>query len=118
MAWDLQWYWPMRTDDHILDALRELNRVQIKPPGSFIKLSKREQARQIEALRSQLPTSILGHHDRRIASGQKSLVGVRKGFCGGCHLKLPRGHKPMSPAHANLDVCDNCGIFLDWSGAQ
>jgi len=108
----------MKTAEHILDALRELNRVQIRPPASFAKLSKKERTRQIEALRLQLPTSILGHHDRRIATGQKSLVRVRKGVCGACHLKLPRGHKPIASANADLDVCDNCGIFLDWSEAE
>lgn len=108
----------MKTADHILDALRELNHLQIKPPGSFKKLNKKEQKRQIEALRSLLPTSILGHHDRRIALGRKSLVTVRKGICGSCYLKLPRGHKPITPANADLDVCDNCGIFLDWSESE
>lgn len=105
----------METVSHILEALRALNRVQVRPPASFIKLSKKEQARQIESLRAQLPTAILGHHDRRIATGQKSLAVVRKGICGGCHLKLPRGHRSTVAANADLDVCDNCGIFLDWS---
>lgn len=108
----------MKTADLILDTLRDLNQFQIKPPASFRKLGKREQKRQIEALRSLLPTSILGHHDRRIAQGRKSLVAVRKGVCGSCYLKLPRGHKPVTPANADLDVCDNCGIFLDWSESE
>lgn len=81
----------METVTHILEALHELNRVQIRPPASFTKLSKKEQARQIDALRGQLPTAILGHHDRRIATGQKSLAVVRKGIC---------------------------GVFLDWSEAE
>lgn len=107
----------METATHILEALRELNRVQIRPPASFTKQSKKAQARQIDALRAQLPTAILGHHDRRIATGQKSLAVVRKGICGGCHLKLPRGHQSTLSVNNDLDVCDNCGIFLDWSEA-
>lgn len=105
----------METVSLILESLRELNRLQIRPPATFTKLSKKEQKRQIESLRAQLPTAILGHHDRRITTGQKSLAVVRKGTCGGCHLKLPRGHQSAAKANTDLDVCDNCGIFLDWS---
>ena len=108
----------MKTAEHILDALRELNRVQIRPPATFRKLSQRAQTRQIEALRQDLPTAILGHHDRRIQTGQKSLVAVRRGICGACHLKLPRGHKTSASTEMDLDVCDNCGVFLDWSEVE
>jgi len=59
---------------------------------------------------------LLGHHDRMIARGRPSLTLVRNGVRGACHLHLPRGHhRAMSGLQRDLDLCDHCGVFLEWS---
>ena len=68
---------------------------------------------KIESLRAPLPTSILGHYDRRQARGQLSIAPVRRGVCGACHLSMPSGR--LADVHrkrGELNVCDNCGVFI------
>lgn len=69
-------------------------------------------ADEMAAARALIPTAILGHHDRMRARGKKSVAPVRNGVCGACHLRLPISHAiSLNPAH-DLEVCDNCGVFL------
>lgn len=69
-------------------------------------------AQEMTEARALIPTAILGHHDRMHARGKKSVAAVRNGVCGACHLHLPISHAiSLNPTH-DLEVCDNCGVFL------
>ncbi len=67
--------------------------------------------RQI-VLREQVPTAILGHFDRMLAQGRTGIAPLRKGVCGGCHIRLPRAHMAGMRGSLELDVCDQCGAFI------
>lgn len=100
----------------IIEALRRLNDLEAEPIAGWAgALTEREREIAIERAREGLPTSLLGHHDRLIARGKRSLAIVRNGVCGACHLNLPLGHRHPSRRGDDLDVCDNCGVFLEWA---
>ena len=68
---------------------------------------------KIESLRAPLPSSILGHYDRCKARGKLSIAPVRNGVCGACHLSVPSGRlADLFRKPAELNVCDNCGVFI------
>jgi len=70
-------------------------------------------AAEIASLRNLLPTSILAHHDSLRVRGKPSIAPVSRGVCGGCHLALPRGRvADLRREPDNLNVCDNCGVFI------
>lgn len=71
--------------------------------------------KQIEAVRSRLPTSILNYHDSLAAKGRVSAAQVRGVGCGACHLKLPVGLVAELGTPGRFGVCPNCGVFL-WKG--
>lgn len=99
----------------IAATLRGLNDLELKPEAGWVKtLSPGEKSKAIEHFREMLPTALLNHHDNRIARGKRSLALVRNGVCGGCHLALPSGHRARKTTGSDLDVCDNCGVFLEW----
>jgi len=99
----------------IANALRGLNALEAKPEASWVKeLSPGEKKLAAERFREILPTALLKHHDSRIAVGKRSLAVVHNGVCGACHLRLPSGHRSRKAAASDLDVCDNCGAFLEW----
>ncbi len=101
---------------HLITSLRRLNELQCKPHAPWVSmLSDGERSLAIEQARRGVPTSILGHHDRMVQRGKRSLAIVQNGVCGACHLKLPIGRrKRMADGHV-LDVCDHCGVFLEWT---
>jgi predicted nucleic acid-binding Zn-ribbon protein len=99
----------------IANALRGLNALEAKPEAGWVKeLSPGEKKLAAERFREILPTALLKHHDSRIALGKRSLAIVQNGICGACHLQLPSGHRRRKAAADDLDVCDNCGVFLEW----
>lgn len=100
----------------IANALRGLNAVEAKPEAGWVKaLSPGEKKLAAERFREILPTALLKHHESRIARGKRSLATVQNGVCGGCHLRLPSGHRSKrAETPHDLDVCDNCGVFLEW----
>lgn len=69
-------------------------------------------AQEVATARTLIPTAILGHHDRMRARGKKSVAAVRNSICGGCHLKLPISHSISLNPENDIEVCDNCGVFL------
>lgn len=105
----------MKDLQRCLRGLRRLNELQCKPRALWVTfLTEREREIAIEQAREGLPTYLLGHHDRLVARGKRSLATVRNGVCGGCHIRLPIGHQHPSARGEDLDVCDNCGVFLEW----
>jgi predicted nucleic acid-binding Zn-ribbon protein len=75
-------------------------------------LTDRERNLKIVNLRKTLPPSILEHHDRMMRLGRKSVSPVVHGVCSSCHLKLPSGHLARLRGRPDLEVCDNCGVFI------
>lgn len=102
----------------LLRTLQKLNDLQSPPLAEWVDVfSPRERKVLIKSLRATLPTSLLGHHDRAISRGRRSLAEVRKGICGVCHLRLPKGHF-RAKLVSELDLCDHCGAFLEWPTAS
>lgn len=75
-------------------------------------LTDRERHLKVINLRKTLPPSILEHHDRMTHMGRKSVAPVVNGVCSSCHLKLPSGHLARLRGRPDLEVCDNCGVFI------
>ena len=44
--------------------------------------------------------------------GQNVVVGVHKGVCGGCHMKLPAQQLVSCKADEEITTCPNCGRIL------
>jgi uncharacterized protein len=57
-----------------------------------------------------------GARDRYIrlrkAKGANTVVGVDRGICGGCHMKIPMQVVLSCQAHQELVTCPNCGRIL------
>ncbi len=71
-----------------------------------------EAVQQIEALRTELPESLLNRFDRSIARGRKPVAAAHNGVCGECHLKLPVGVVAALAFGEGIQHCGNCGRFL------
>jgi predicted nucleic acid-binding Zn-ribbon protein len=99
---------------NILQSLRKLAQFD----EELRKLSRdteeyREMQDKIESLRSQVPTSILGHYDARKARGKLGIAPVRRGVCGTCHLSIPSGRlADLRRRPGEVNVCDNCGVLI------
>jgi len=48
--------------------------------------------------------------------GQNVVVGVHKGVCGGCHMKLPAQQLVSCKADDEIITCTNCGRILYYTG--
>jgi len=99
---------------NILQSLRRLAQFDTE----LCKLSRdteqyQEMLDKIESQRAPLPTSILGHYDRRKARGKLAIAPVLRGVCGACHLSIPSGRvADLRRKPVELNVCDNCGAFI------
>ena len=99
---------------NILQSLRKLAQLDTE----LCKLSRDTQRYQeildkIESQRAPLPTSILGHYDRRKARGKLAIAPVLRGVCGACHPSIPSDRVAnLRRKPAELNVCDNCGAFI------
>jgi predicted nucleic acid-binding Zn-ribbon protein len=67
---------------------------------------------QIEALRSEIPDSLLRTFDRFVARKKKSVATVRQGVCGECHLQIAVGILGSLAFGHGVEQCGNCGRFL------
>jgi predicted nucleic acid-binding Zn-ribbon protein len=65
----------------------------------------------IESLRAKLPVGVLALHDKMRAKGKRSVAGVRRGVCSGCHLALGVGNVAAVRAK-ELRRCGNCGRYV------
>jgi len=98
----------------LLNTLHKLNDLQCAPRQEWTEaFSPGEREVLITSLRATLPTSLLGHHDRLVSRGKRSLAPVLNGVCGACQIHLLRGHvRPK--LEPDWDLCDHCGVFLEW----
>jgi predicted nucleic acid-binding Zn-ribbon protein len=65
----------------------------------------------IKSLRAKLPVGVLILHDKMRARGKRSVAGVRRGVCSGCHLALGVGNVAAVRAR-ELRRCGNCGRYV------
>ena len=102
----------MATPAHITNSLKRLCELELDIGYLASGLGKSKKHVEIARLRSIIPASILGHHDRLIQRGKRSVVPVVNGVCSACHLRLPIGHAANLQSSQDLEVCDNCGAFI------
>ena len=100
----------MTTPAHITNSLKRL--CDLERDRGTLAPSESEKLLEIARLRSIIPASILGHHDRMLQRGKRSTVPVVNGVCSACHLRLPIGHAAHLQSSQDLEVCDNCGAFI------
>jgi len=96
----------------ITAALRKLCELELYPTRHAEEFTPKELRYYIADLRKRIPSSILGHHDRKIQRKRPSIVPVQNGICSACHLRLPVGHLAKLQHKNDLEVCDNCGTFI------
>ena len=63
-------------------------------------------------LRPRLPVSVLGHHDRMLQRGAKSIVVAEEGRCTACGQALSAESLMRMHQGCELELCDCCGTFL------
>lgn len=97
----------------LLEQLRALNAADAELRHHGLTDERRDACEhQIQALRSRLPTALLGHHDRMAKQGRESVAAVVGSSCGACHLKLPVGQLAELNQPGRIGVCPHCGVFL------
>lgn len=77
----------------------------------------RRDLEQLEANRDELASAVeadaLSSYERLARSkGRNVVVGVHKGMCGGCHMKLPAQILVECKAQDQIVTCTNCGRIL------
>lgn len=102
----------MATPPKITSSLCRLHALETGTGRLAGALTPLEKRLEIERLRSILPASILGHHDRMLQQGKASVAPVRNGVCSACRLRLPSGHLARLKSSQDLEVCDHCGTFI------
>lgn len=66
-----------------------------------------------EELAAAVDDSTRGRYERLLRSkGENVLVGVQRGVCGGCHMRLPPQLLVSCQADKELVSCSNCGRLL------
>jgi predicted nucleic acid-binding Zn-ribbon protein len=71
-----------------------------------------EQEKEIDALRKNVPESVLIQFDRWMARGRKAVAVVSNGVCAECHLGLTIGTIGALTFGDEIQRCGNCGRFL------
>jgi len=79
--------------------------------------SLRRELEKIEADRDRLTAGVdadvlLRYERLRKSKGEKVVVGVAHGVCGGCHMRLPAQILVSCQAEQELVTCPNCGRLL------
>jgi uncharacterized protein len=77
----------------------------------------RKELAELTANREQLAAAVddaaRSRYERLVRSkGENVVVGVERGVCGGCHMKLPPQLLVMCQAEKDLVGCSNCGRIL------
>lgn len=66
-----------------------------------------------EELAAQVDDSVRQRYERLVRSkGENVVVGVQRGVCGGCHMKLPPQLLVSCQADKEIVNCSNCGRIL------
>lgn len=91
----------------VMEKLLALQRLQLQSNNPSADV-----AQQIEALRSEVPESVLGKFDRWMARRKKAVAAARNGVCCECHIGLARGVLGALAFGDEVQHCGNCGRFL------
>lgn len=91
----------------IVEKLLELQTILLTKPAEGT-----EAAAKAFELRREVPSSLLGHFQRRIARGRRAVAVVRNGVCGECHMRLPTGTAASLVSAADVVLCETCGCYL------
>lgn len=89
-----------------IPLLQELHQIESHPNDVTV-----ERQQRATELRGQIPAPVLAHYNRLVVNRVKPIAEVRRGICGGCHLKLASWVRQA--AHdEDLHLCENCGAYL------
>jgi len=106
----------MKNLQKTIQTLQRLNELQGPHLAAWAEmLSPDERQKAIEKTMGDLSSGMQEKHLSFMRRHKRSLVPVRNGICGGCHIQLPKGHNTPS-ALDQPDVCEHCGVILDWPG--
>ncbi|HTI70843.1 MAG TPA: C4-type zinc ribbon domain-containing protein [Candidatus Limnocylindria bacterium] len=66
-----------------------------------------------EGIADEIDETTLGKYERVLKTrGDNAVVGVAKGICGGCHVRLPHQSFISAKAQSEVVTCTNCGRLL------
>jgi predicted nucleic acid-binding Zn-ribbon protein len=92
---------------NVVDDLMALQELQLNAPKSTP-----NRVEQMEALRSEIPESLLRIFDRFVARKRKPVAIVRNGVCSECHLQIAVGILGSLAFGQSVQQCGNCARFL------
>jgi len=100
----------------VVNDARSLYDDQVAQLGTREQSLKKELA-ELEANRGELASAVdeisRGRYDRLMRSkGENVVVGIQRGFCGGCHMKVPPQLLVLCQGEKELVTCSNCGRIL------
>lgn len=108
-----------------LKAKAAMNQAKKDIEGQIVDLNDREQSlknelAELESNRDQLSAAVdgglLARYERLLRhKGEKVVVGIDHGVCGGCHMKLPVQLIVSCQGQQDIVSCSNCGRILYYS---
>ena len=93
----------------MIELLQNLLKLQTL---DFEETDEKDAEAAIAALRAKIPAQILGHYDRLVVRGKKSVALVRGQVCTGCHMTVPLGTIMTLKRGDDIQLCENCGRYL------
>jgi len=96
-----------RSMKNVMEKLLALQNLQVQPSRPSA-----EVASQIDALRKEIPESLLGKFDRWMARRKKAVAVVHNGVCCECHIGVASGVVGALVFGDEVQHCGNCGRFL------
>lgn len=96
----------LKTDLDAQLALLDQREVHLRQALAEAETQRKEFSGKIEE-------SVVTRYERLLDSkGERIVVSVERGVCGGCHMKLARQTILDARAHKQLTLCPNCGRIL------
>lgn len=102
----------MPTPKYITYSIKRLCDLETGSGSLSAALSEWEKRFEIARLRSIIPAAILGHHDRMLQRGKRTILPVLDGICPACDVQLTTGQLSRLRSSQDLEVCDSCGTFI------
>lgn len=102
----------MPTPAHVTEFIKRLCDLELGSGRLAAALSDLEKRFEIARLRSIIPASILGYHDRMLQRGKRTIVPVLDGVCSACQTPVPVGQLARLRSSQDLELCDHCGTFI------
>jgi hypothetical protein len=93
--------------NNVMESLLALQSLQLQSANPSADLT-----RQIEALRKEIPESLLVKFDRWMARRKKAVTVVHNGVCCECHISVASGVVGALVFGDEIQHCGNCGRFL------